>query len=44
MTLRHWIWIIYALVGWALVTVLWATGPYHCSVPDTRHHVTCRHH
>jgi hypothetical protein len=33
MSARHWRWIAYGLVGWAVLTVLWMTTPSVCSLP-----------
>jgi hypothetical protein len=42
MTLRHWLWVAAGLAAWAVLVVLWATGPHDCTVPDDHGRVMCR--
>lgn len=41
MRAAHWLWVVLGLFAWALIVVLWATGPSHCTPPDQSGHVAC---
>lgn len=42
MTIRRWLWVILGLLAWAVIAVVWMTGPYDCSTPDNHGHVVCK--
>lgn len=38
----RYLWVAVGLVAWAALVVVWAEGPYDCTVPDHNHRVHCK--